>query len=66
MNAAWAKMKALDAKLEADELEAMNLEDLDSEIWNMLAERNKVQAKLQAFERKAMAQDDTLETAKEE
>ena len=66
VNAAWAKMKDLEAKLEADELEAMNREDLDSEIWNMLAERNKVQAKLQAFERTSMAQDDTLEKAKEE
>ena len=27
VNAAWAKMKALEAKLEADELKAMSLED---------------------------------------
>ena len=48
VNAAWAKMKALEAKLEADELKAMSLEDAKSEIWNM-------EAKLEARERKAMA-----------
>ena len=32
--------------------------------WNMLAERNKVQTKLQSFERQSMAQDDTLEKSK--
>ena len=61
VNAAWAKMKALEAKLEADELKAMSLEDAKSEIWNMVAERNKVEAKLEACERKAMAQEDTIE-----
>ena len=66
VNAAWAKMQDLEATLEAYELKAMSREDIDSEIWDLLAERNKVQAKLQAFERKAMAQDDTLEKAKEE
>ena len=41
VNAAWAKVKALEAKLEADELKAMSRADLDSEKWNMLAERKK-------------------------
>ena len=66
VNAAWAKMKALEAKLEADELKAMSLEDAKSEIWNMVAERNKVEAKLEACERKAMAQEDTIEKANEQ
>ena len=60
VNAAWAKMKALEAKLEADELKSMSLEDANSEIWNMVVARNKVEATLEAFERKAMAQEDTL------
>ena len=66
VNAAWAKMKAKEAKLEADELKAMSLEDAKSEIWNMVAERNKVEAKLEACERKAMAQEDTIEKANEQ
>ena len=59
VNAAWAKMKALEAKLEADELKAMSLEDAKSEIWNM-------EATLEACERKAMAQEDTIEKANEQ
>ena len=58
VNAAWAKMKALEAKLEAEELKAMSVEDAKSEICNLVAQ-------VEAFERKAMAQEDTIEKTDE-
>ena len=58
VNAAWSKMQALEAKLEADELKSMSLEDTKSAILE-------ARAKLEAFERKAMAQEDTIEKANE-
>ena len=39
MNAAWAKMKALEAKLEADELKATSLEDAKSELVRKLVRK---------------------------